>query len=92
MMELLGKMPKKFTIMGKHSKEFFNRRGELKAIRNLQYWPLEDVLIEKYKWEPEKAKELASFLLPMLEFLPEKRATAAEMLKHRWLEDVPSFP
>ena len=33
-----------------------------------------------------QAQSLASFLLPMLEYLPEKRATAAEMLHHPWLD------
>ena len=33
-----------------------------------------------------QANFLASFLLPMLEFTPERRATAREMLKHPWLD------
>lgn len=37
---------------------------------------------------PIQAEGLASFLLPMLEYVPEKRATAAEMLKHPWLHGV----
>ena len=32
-----------------------------------------------------QARALTDFMLPMLEFLPEKRATAAEMLQHPWL-------
>jgi serine/threonine protein kinase len=33
---------------------------------------------------------MADFLLPMLHFDPEKRATAAEALKHPWLDGPPS--
>ncbi len=33
----------------------------------------------------KEAESLADFLLPMLEWYPEKRATAQEMLKHPWL-------
>lgn len=32
-----------------------------------------------------QAEAVASFLLPMLEFVPEKRATAQELLDHPWL-------
>ena len=30
------------------SRELFNRKGELKNIRKLKFWPLEDVLFSKY--------------------------------------------
>jgi serine/threonine protein kinase len=33
-----------------------------------------------------QAKCLASFLLPMLEYQPEKRVTAGEILSHPWLD------
>ena len=33
-----------------------------------------------------QAQGLSSFLLPMLEYAPDKRATAAEMLRHPWLQ------
>ena len=33
-----------------------------------------------------QARGLRDFLLPMLDFLPEKRATAEAMLEHPWLE------
>ena len=32
-----------------------------------------------------QARALSKFLRPMLDFVPEKRATAAEMLRHEWL-------
>ena len=36
----------------------------------------------------EEAELLASFLLPMLHYYPDSRATAAEMVKHKWLDGV----
>jgi serine/threonine protein kinase len=33
-----------------------------------------------------QAQGLSSFLLPMLEYAPDKRATAADMLRHPWLQ------
>jgi len=47
MIELLGPIPKEFSLSGKFSKKYFNRSGELKKISGLQFWPLENVLIEK---------------------------------------------
>jgi serine/threonine protein kinase len=46
-------------------------------------------LQDKYKWKPEDAKAMASFILPMLEYNIEKRASAAKMLEHEWIRDVP---
>lgn len=85
MIELLGEMPKSFATTGKYSGEIFNRRGELRHIRSLDFWAIEDVLVEKYKIEKEEAASLASFLLPMLEFIPKRRVSAQEALKHRWI-------
>jgi serine/threonine-protein kinase SRPK3 len=46
--ELLGKMPKKFAHAGKYSKKYFNKNGTLRRIKGLQFWPLKNVLMEKY--------------------------------------------
>ena len=45
--ELLGKMPVKFALCGRYSKKYFNKNGNLKRIKGLQYWPLRSVLMEK---------------------------------------------
>eukprot|EP00873_Tetraselmis_striata_P021100 jgi/Tetstr1/441364/TSEL_029613.t1 len=88
--ELLGRIPKKVALSGKYSKEFFNRQGELRNIKRLRFWAMDEVLQEKYHMERDEAKELASFLVPMLDFVPQKRATAAECLMHPWLQDPDS--
>lgn len=62
--------------------------GELKHIQKLKTWPLESVLVDKYCLENEDAQMLTSFLEPMLNVTPEKRATALDMLSHTWLEGV----
>jgi serine/threonine-protein kinase SRPK3 len=68
MIELLGKMPKSFTASARGAKDFFNRKGELRRIRNLKFWSLKEVLIEKYSFSQENASSLASFLEPMLRY------------------------
>lgn len=83
--ELLGEIPRRITAQGSHSKLFFNKKNELRHITGLKPWGLEAVLTEKYEWSSKDAKEFADFLKPMLDFDPDRRATAAECLKHPWL-------
>uniref|UniRef100_A0A3B4AJV4 non-specific serine/threonine protein kinase n=1 Tax=Periophthalmus magnuspinnatus TaxID=409849 RepID=A0A3B4AJV4_9GOBI len=83
--ELLGAVPRKLILTGKYSKDFFTKKGDLKHITKLKPWGLLEVLVDKYEWPREEAESFTDFLLPMLELIPEKRATAAECLRHPWL-------
>ncbi|XP_077625731.1 SRSF protein kinase 3, partial [Crocuta crocuta] len=80
--ELLGDIPPAFALSGRYSREFFNRRGRLRHIHNLKHWGLYEVLMEKYEWPLEQATQFSAFLLPMMEYIPEKRASAADCLRH----------
>lgn len=84
--ELLGNIPRRIAQSGRNSKLIFNKKNELRHITGLKPWGLEDVLTEKYEWSRKDAAEFASFLKPMLEFDPNKRATAAHCLQHPWLK------
>ncbi|XP_046881248.1 SRSF protein kinase 1b isoform X2 [Hypomesus transpacificus] len=83
--ELLGKVPRKLIMVGKYSKEFFTKKGDLRHITRLKPWGLLEVLVEKYDWSREEAQTFSSFLLPMLDLVPERRPTAAECLRHAWI-------
>lgn len=83
--ELLGKVPRKLITAGKYSKEFFTKKGDLRHITKLKPWGLSEVLMEKYEWSKEEAQSFSSFLSPMLDLVPERRATAAQCLSHPWL-------
>ncbi|KAI4378693.1 hypothetical protein MLD38_016137 [Melastoma candidum] len=89
MMELLGMMPRKIALGGRYSREFFNRYGDLRHIRRLRFWPLNKVLMEKYEFSEQIAAEMTDFLLPILDFVPEKRPSAAQCLLHPWLNAGP---
>jgi serine/threonine-protein kinase SRPK3 len=86
--ELVGEFPQSLAFSGKYSSRFFNRKGELRHINKLRFWPLEDVLHDKYEFSRETAQTIASFLGPMLRLSPEKRAGAGELVHHRWLDSV----
>uniref|UniRef100_A0A7N6F9N4 non-specific serine/threonine protein kinase n=1 Tax=Anabas testudineus TaxID=64144 RepID=A0A7N6F9N4_ANATE len=83
--ELLGALPAQFALSGRNSKRYFNRKGQLRHISKLKPWSLFEILLDKYEWPQEEAAQFSSFLLTMLELLPEKRATAAQCLKHPWI-------
>ncbi|XP_031950713.1 SRSF protein kinase 3 [Corvus moneduloides] len=83
--ELLGEIPRHVALGGRYSREFFNRKGELRHIRHLRPWGLRAVLQEKYEWPRGPAAAFARFLRPMLAFEPARRATARQCLQHPWL-------
>lgn len=50
------------------------------------------MLAEKYEFSEQDAKDMADFLLPILDFVPEKRPTAAQCLLHPWISARPPLP
>ncbi|CAG0899486.1 unnamed protein product [Cyprideis torosa] len=83
--ELMGEIPRHIAFSGKYSREFFNKKGELRHIQHLKPWGITDVLMEKYEWSEADAQDFATFLLPMLAYDPNERATALDCLMHPWL-------
>lgn len=47
------------------------------------------MLIEKYDFNEKDANDMADFLVPILDFVPEKRPTAAQCLTHPWINVGP---
>ncbi|KAJ8369667.1 hypothetical protein SKAU_G00096950 [Synaphobranchus kaupii] len=83
--ELLGRIPASVALSGKYSDHYFNHKGDLHRISILRPWGMYEVLVEKYHCGLKEASLFSDFLLQMLDFLPEKRATAAQCLSHPWL-------
>merc|ERR1719270_3065338 len=78
MMELLGEIPLKIIARGKLSKQWFQKSGKLKHITKLKPWSLARVLVDKYDWSDEEARLFSDFLVPMLHFDQDRRATALQ--------------
>lgn len=87
-MELLGRLPRELVTQGKYSTDFMTRNGDLRNIKGLRFWALKEVLMEKYKYSTDEAASISSFLLPMLEYMPAKRATARDRLRHAWIRNI----
>jgi len=87
--ELLGPMPQQVIARGRKQTTYFNRKGDLRHIKSLRYWGLEDVLQQKYHMHVLEAKNLNSFLSGMLRLNTEERSTAQTLLSHPWLRGEP---
>jgi serine/threonine-protein kinase SRPK3 len=74
---------------------FYDKRHKtglkLKNIRKLHRWPLYNVLLEKYRLSDPEARSLSSFLEAMLRWKPKDRATARDLLSHRWLAEADEY-
>jgi len=77
------------ALGGRYSRDFFNRSGDLRHIRRLRFWPITKVLTEKYDFSAQDASDMSDFLVPLLDFVPEKRPTAAQCLTHPWMSAGP---
>lgn len=87
--ELLGPVPASVTARGRRAPTYFNRRSELRHIKSLRFWGLEDVLQQKYHMHVLEAKNLSSFLGGMLRLNTEERSSAQVLLQHPWLRGLP---
>jgi len=86
--ELVGRIPKSIALGGKFSKKLFDRRGNLRHIRELKFWALRNVLREKYGFSLVEAEEISGFVIPLLRYSVKDRFTAWECLQSEWLRDV----
>jgi serine/threonine protein kinase len=91
MIELLGNFSREFSLSTKTAKKYFRKSGKLRNIGGFHYWPLRNVLMEKYRIIEEEALALESFLLPMLVYEPELRASAQDCLRHPWLKMTSNY-
>ena len=89
--EILDRIPKNFALSGSESKRFFTKDGRLGRISVLHKCLLKELLIKKYHLKKNEANMLNDFLLQMLEYCPEKRASAKQMLNHPWLKMEDKF-
>ena len=90
-MQTLGKMPKNFARRGEYYNKFFTKEGKMRRIKEIKFIPLKEILVKKYHFKENEAQALTDFLLPMLEYYPERRASARELLRHPWLTMPPNY-
>ncbi|KAF2884401.1 hypothetical protein ILUMI_21780 [Ignelater luminosus] len=88
--EALSEIPKDMALSGDQSKMYFNDDGKLKKFDfgKTKIWPVENVLIDKFRWKNKEAAVFADFINRLIEPQPELRATAAMALDHKWVKEI----
>ncbi|NXY89233.1 SRPK kinase, partial [Alcedo cyanopectus] len=83
--ELLGRIPPQIAFSWNKSTKFFSRPGALLRLSRLSPRSLHSILADRHGWTKRDVTPFAGFLLPALQYAPERRATAAQCLQHAWL-------
>ncbi|NXT83536.1 SRPK kinase, partial [Zapornia atra] len=83
--ELLGRIPPHIALSWNKLTKFFSRPGALLRLSRLRPRSLHATLQDGHNWTKQEAAPFAGFLLAALQYAPERRATAAQCLRHAWL-------
>ncbi|NXF02159.1 SRPK kinase, partial [Smithornis capensis] len=83
--ELLGRIPTQIAFSWNKSTKFFSRPGALLRLSRLSPRSLPGILADRHGWTRREAAAFAAFLLPALHYAPERRASAAQSLRHGWI-------
>lgn len=83
--------PLQVALGGQYSHQYFNRYGDLRHISRLRFWPMDKVLVEKYDFSEQDANDMADFIDQILDFVPEKRPSGAQLLLHPGINVGPSL-
>ncbi|RMB98909.1 hypothetical protein DUI87_24454 [Hirundo rustica rustica] len=83
--ELLGRIPPQIVFSWNKSTKFFSRPGALLRLSRLFPRSLPSILADRHGWTQREAAAFAAFLLPALHYAPERRASAAQSLRHAWI-------
>lgn len=93
MEKFLGPMPLSMKKASKRNKFLFDkeRKYHIKNVEEFSPSLLRDKLVKQFLFSETEATEINQFLLEMLKYNPNKRATAKDLLNHPWLvvEQVP---
>lgn len=85
MAETLGPPPLEYIKQSKHFDRLFESTGELRSIKDLAAVGLRRLLKQRTNARASDVAEIADFLESALVYIPEKRPTPEELLRHKWL-------
>jgi serine/threonine-protein kinase SRPK3 len=84
MITMLGLPPLDYLQRTKTSWEYFDDTGHWKGATEIPSGSLE---VSEIQLEGENKALFLDFMRKMLQWVPEKRQTAKQLLKHPWLRD-----
>ena len=91
--ELIGKFPSsEYLSRCRHSDSFFKTLGgeiKFRKIPHLKFWPLSDVLVEKYHFDKDDANVIliSDLISKCLLFDPKDRLDAGLLSNHPWFDN-----
>ena len=90
MERMLGPLPVSMKSKSKRHKFLFEEKEKykIKGVEPFARMTIEDRLIKQFLFTKADAKSCSEFMLEMLKYNPSTRATAKNLLNHKWLSDV----
>jgi serine/threonine-protein kinase SRPK3 len=89
MIAFLGPPPKEMLVRGSWSNNFFDESGKFKSDAEIATTSLED---EMKSLQGEEKASFLKFLRRMLQWRPEDRATAGELMQDPWVRGILESP
>lgn len=89
--EILGYIPKQIIMKMKNPKIYFDMLEKFNKFKTIKKTSIKNILIEKYNFKSNEAQALHDFLIKMLEYFPDKRPSARNLLSHQWLNMPQNF-
>ncbi|GEQ69114.1 hypothetical protein JCM33374_g2785 [Metschnikowia sp. JCM 33374] len=88
--ELIGHFPSKEYLSNcKLAPSFFKDSLNMRKISSLKFWPLKNVLVEKYKFDPrdDDVNLLCDFISKCLKYDLNERYDCGSLLAHPWFKE-----
>ena len=89
--EILGYIPKQIIMKMKNPKIYFDMLEKFNKFKTIKKTSIKNILIDKYYFKSNEAQALHDFLTKMLEYFPDKRPSARNLLSHQWLNMPQNF-
>lgn len=87
MEKMLGPIPQRMKEKSRRRRFLFDKKRNyhIKNIKEFSQCSLKERLVKQFLFSEEDAEAIVDFLKNAFEYSPEKRATASDLLKHKWL-------
>lgn len=89
MWQILGKPSKQLFSDCTHAAYYYNKKGQLKYNPSVVPFDLKNHLINVFEFTEEVAELSSRFLFDMLNYLPDERLTAKQLMQHSFLRSFP---
>ena len=84
MYSYLGKMPRNMSMECEYSEELFDSKGRILKNKNYDEKVIRDEITSRIDICEEELDLIEDLLYKILEYDPNQRLTASEILKHKW--------